>query len=542
MPSIGPPDLSVSFEDDAPAAEERVSAADLDANFLVIEEWCLELLTKLALLIRDDDTLADYVVRYRNLHPEIFAELTAGLGSVELAIPSDGSVTTSKVALLAITTALLADLAVTTGKIADDAVTAAKMADLAVETAALANLAVTTAKMADGAVTTAKLGDLAVTAAKLAADAVTTAKIADAQVTAAKLAADAVTTTKIADGAVTAAKLAAGAVSEASLNLVSQLGLRNRIINGCFRIDQRGSNVSSVANDAYGRWDRWYALNQSGNQSLSQLTDPEAGSPYAMRMTQPDASPKRIGTAQIIENINVRDLRGKQVTLSARIRCSSSQAIRYAIIEYNDDGVPVSDVVNDWTSASFTAGGFFKNTLSRYVVAGTGSVTPAANTWANIGGAVTLSAACEYVTIIIWSEATLAQNATLDLARVQLEPGPSATPFEMRPAGLEMNLCRRYGFLLSGNLGVWVSATECNLVQEHTSGMALSASATVSKTGTGNVSVGNGGTGLISAASPTLAVTANERHSLINISGLSGATAERVARLASINCFLSLEL
>lgn len=153
MTSVSPPDLSVAFEDDAPAAQERVSAADLDANFLAIEAWCLELLTKLALVIRDDDTLEDYVVRYRNLHPEVFASLTAAMGSVELAVPADGSVTTSKVALLAITTALLNDLAVTTGKIADDAVTAAKIADLAVETAALADLAVTAAKIANGTIT-----------------------------------------------------------------------------------------------------------------------------------------------------------------------------------------------------------------------------------------------------------------------------------------------------------------------------------------------------------------------------------------------------
>jgi hypothetical protein len=542
MTSVAPPDLSVAFEDDAPAAQERVSAADLDANFLVIEEWCLELLTKLALVIRDDDTLEDHVVRYRNLHPEVFAEFTDGLGSVELAIPTDGSVTTSKVALLAITTALLADLAVTTGKIADDAVTAAKMADLAVETAALANLAVTAAKLADGAVTTAKIGDLAVTAAKLAADAVTTAKIADSQVTAAKLAADAVTTTKIADGAVTAAKLAAGAVSEASLAFVSQLGFRNRIINGCFRIDQRGSGVSPVADDTYGRFDRWYALNESGSQGHSQLTDPEDGSPFALRMTQPDASPKRIGIAQIIENINVRDLRGKQVSLAARIRCSSSQAIRYAIIEYNASS-PDSDVVNDWTSASFTAGGFFKNTLGRFVVAGTGSITPAANTWATIGGTHALSAACEYVIIMVWSEATLAQNATLDLSRVQFEPGPAATPFELRPVGLELSLCRRYGMFLQGCLGVWESATTCKFVQQHPFGMAADATAVVSKVGAGNVSVETGGTSSVSVASPTLSVLSGGTYaSQIEAAGFSGAVAEEVARLSSSNLFLSLEL
>lgn len=49
-------------------------------------------------------------------------------------------------------------------------------------------------KLIDGTISTAKLANLAVTAGKLAADAVTTAKVLDANVTAAKLAADVFTT------------------------------------------------------------------------------------------------------------------------------------------------------------------------------------------------------------------------------------------------------------------------------------------------------------------------------------------------------------
>lgn len=36
------------------------------------------------------------------------------------------------------------------------------------------------------------------------------------------------------------------------------------------------------------------------------------------------------------------------------------------------------------------------------------------------------------------------QSGTFDLANVQLEEGSVATPFEQRPLGLELQLCRRY--------------------------------------------------------------------------------------------------
>ena len=33
---------------------------------------------------------------------------------------------------------------------------------------------------------------------------------------------------------------------------------------------------------------------------------------------------------------------------------------------------------------------------------------------------------------------------TFDIAQVQVEPGPVATPFERRPIGTELALCQRY--------------------------------------------------------------------------------------------------
>ena len=79
------------------------------------------------------------------------------------------------------------------------------------------NGTVSTAKLASDAVTTAKIADDAVTAAKLASDAVVTASIVDGAVTEPKIPSNAVTTAKIQDGAVTGPKIADATIALSKL-------------------------------------------------------------------------------------------------------------------------------------------------------------------------------------------------------------------------------------------------------------------------------------------------------------------------------------
>jgi hypothetical protein len=224
----------------------------------------------------------------------------------------------------------------------------------------------------------------------------------------------------------------------------SNYGMKNRLINGNFQIDQQALN--SVADVSY-HLDQWYALTESGNVTIARLTNPENGQPTCLRMTQPDVTAKRIGSAQPIETNNCRDLRGQTVALRARIRCSSSQAIRYAIVEWTGTADAITkDVVNSWTNTTFTTGNFFISTTT--TIAATGSITPAANTWTDLLASATISSSANNLIVFIWSEGTLAQNATLDLGLVQLEQG-AQTPFEARPFGLELSLAQRYYLGLS---------------------------------------------------------------------------------------------
>ena len=154
-----------------------------------------------------------------------FFIITIG-ASVSIGTPSDGTVSTAKLASGAVTTAKIADGAVTTAKIgagqvildklADNSVNTTRIVDGNVTTAKIANNAVTVDKIASASVNTAILQNASVTTDKIVDDAVTDDKIANNAVTTAQIAANAVTTATIADEAVTAAKLANTSVTAAS--------------------------------------------------------------------------------------------------------------------------------------------------------------------------------------------------------------------------------------------------------------------------------------------------------------------------------------
>lgn len=235
----------------------------------------------------------------------------------------------------------------------------------------------------------------------------------------------------------------------ASINGNALAGYRNVLINGGMQINKRAAATN--ADNTYAH-DRWYILTETSTVAVSNQTLIENGWTHAMRITQSQATAQRFGVAQIVESINCRHLRGSAVTLSARVRCSASTTLRYVIIEWTGLADTVtSDFVNDWTSATFTAGNFFTSTST--TVAGTGSTTLTANTAATVSLTATLGSSGNNIAVMFWTDSTQAQNVTLDVGKVQLEPGSTATPFERRPQTTESMLCLRYYEKLSGATG-----------------------------------------------------------------------------------------
>lgn len=212
---------------------------------------------------------------------------------------------------------------------------------------------------------------------------------------------------------------------------------RNRLINGDFSQNVRA--LTSVADDTY-CLDRWYILTETGSVTVAQLTDPESGAPFGIRLTQPDASPKRMGFASIIESKNIRQYASRAMHLGARLRLSTGANIRYAVIEHTGTAdVVTSDVVKNWSSATFTPSNFFIAGLN---ILSTGTITPGAATWGEVSAWAALSAGVKNVIVFIWTESQIAKNTTLDCSRIQYEPGVVATPHEWRMN--EGDLCQPY--------------------------------------------------------------------------------------------------
>lgn len=80
MPSVEPISQTHDFSTNSPAAQQKVDAAALDSQLSLVKAKLNELLVDLGLVIRDDDTLVDELVRLRNLHPEINAVLASSAG------------------------------------------------------------------------------------------------------------------------------------------------------------------------------------------------------------------------------------------------------------------------------------------------------------------------------------------------------------------------------------------------------------------------------------------------------------------------------
>lgn len=284
------------------------------------------------------------------------------------------------------------------------------------------------------------------------------------------------------------ATAAQGAAANAALPAADYIG-RNRLINGDFRVNKR--DVTSAADDAY-IYDRWYVLTESGNVTVGEVANAENGTPTMLRLTQPDVTAKRIGIAQIIESKNCIDLRGKQVTFRLnRFRCSASQAIRWAILEWTGTADTVtSDVVNNWTSTTYAAGNFFL--AANVTVAGTGTMTPSSNTLTTGNKlTATISGSANNLIVMVWTEGTLAQNGTLDLAKLQLEEGGNATTYEVRY--LEMMLCQRYYERVEANYGTTVQAGGVFGVGATATAMVCTVQYKVSKRAVPNITIIGGG-------------------------------------------------
>ena len=206
-----------------------------------------------------------------------------------------------------------------------------------------------------------------------------------------------------------------GDLTVPSLNGGPLSGLRNQIINGDFRVWQRGTSFPVATPQAPASYtaDRWYSGNGGIDRTESSLTGSRT---FRATNTGAAATSLRQGIELPGPGLAGPFTRNSEWTLSW-----------YA----GDDSVEVTvgfgnEVINvPGTTILSSATGTQIGTSNRRSITFT---IPDADP----AGTDTLF----FVMLVIQGGASI--------AHIQLEPGPVATPFEQRPIGLELQLCQRY--------------------------------------------------------------------------------------------------
>ena len=319
------------------------------------------------------------------------------------------------------------------------------------------------------------------------------------------LSAGSVTATEIVDGAVTNAKLAGSITSDKLVSVNGSLliantvansaiqtgsienylrantldfGMRNRVINGDMRIDQRNSGAAvTITNTS----DTTYTLDRMGayGSQASKFTVQQdssantvAGFTNSLKVTSLSGysitSTDDFDVRHIVEGLNFADLNwgtanAKPVTLSFWVRSSltgtfggsfansainRSYPFTYTIIAANTWEQKFITVAGDTTGTWLTTNG---RGIQVFFGLGVGSTySGTAGAWA---GATYVSATG--ATSVVGTNA-----ATWYLTGLQLEEGSVPTSFEYRQYGTELVLCQRYFQRIDGMIGSAGSSTQ----------------------------------------------------------------------------------
>jgi hypothetical protein len=238
------------------------------------------------------------------------------------------------------------------------------------------------------------------------------------------------------------------------------VNMKNRIINGNMSIDQRnaGASVTPTA-DAY-TLDRWQAvLSQSSKYSVQQnagsVTPPNGFTNY---LGVTSTSTYSVGAGdyftlqQNIEGFNIADLdfgkaTAKTITLSFWVRSSLTGTFGGTVANSAQSRCyPFTYTIsatNTWEQKSVTIAG---DTTGTWLT--TNGIGFRLNFGLGVGSTYSGTAGAWSSSVLLSATGATSvvgtNGATFYITGVQLEVGSTATSFDYRPYGTELQLCQRY--------------------------------------------------------------------------------------------------
>lgn len=247
-------------------------------------------------------------------------------------------------------------------------------------------------------------------------------------------------------------------VDDRSLTVPS--GFRNVIRNGDMGIGQRGPGPFTVTG-VY-TLDGWRKDHVGGTHTVTNAAvalGALAGGAGGWLQSVVAGQSAAADYASLIQRVeSVRTLAGRQATVSfVAAAASGTPKVGVEVIQgFGTGGSPSAVVFAPMGAVTLST------TPTRYALTFT---VP------SIAGKTAGTAGGDYLAVNLWlsSGADNAgrasnigiQNATITLTDVQLEAGPTATPFERLPAQQQLAWCQRYFYRLAGATGVWQIHGHC---------------------------------------------------------------------------------
>jgi hypothetical protein len=220
-------------------------------------------------------------------------------------------------------------------------------------------------------------------------------------------------------------------------------GFRNRIINGNFDIWQRGT---SFTGNEYGA-DRWLHTRVGTTHTatrqpfaLGQTDVPNEPTYYCRTVVSSVAGASN--NSQLVQFIeDVRTFAGQQVTVSFWAKVDATKNIAVDFFQNFGTGGSPSAAVSGIGAAKISIGTSWQKVTVTASVPSISGKTLGTDSNSSLNVNIFFDAGSDFNAR---TDSLGQQSGTFEIAQVQIEPGPVATPFEQRPIGTELALCQRY--------------------------------------------------------------------------------------------------
>ena len=323
-----------------------------------------------------------------------------------------------------------------------------------INSASIANSAISAADIADGTITAVKIISVANTQI--------TGNIVSSQIT--SVGGSQITANTIANSA-----FQTGAVENYMSAAGLGFGMRNRIINGAMVIDQRNAGASYTQVNGVFNLDRWNGNSYDGNAAVNkysviQSSTAPTGFSKSLLVTSlattASAASNIFNIEQRIEGFNFADFmygtaNAQTLTLSFWVRSSLTGTFGGALKNSaRDRAYPFTYTISTANTFEYktvtitgdTSGTWIgaTNGIGLWISFGLGVGSTYSGT-AGAWGAGDLFSATGATSVVGTN------GATFYITGVQLEKGSTATSFDYRPYGTELQLCQRYFYAFDLN-------------------------------------------------------------------------------------------